>query len=90
MSFKKISKPYYVIYPRHVILIISQAKEDSKPNVMTAAWSSYVSMNPPVFSICITGNRYTYELIKKSREFSISVPNMDLLKEVLFFWGAEK
>jgi flavin reductase (DIM6/NTAB) family NADH-FMN oxidoreductase RutF len=85
MSFEKISKPYYVIYPRQVILIISQAEPKSTPNVMPAAWSSYVSMNPPIFSICITKDRYTYELIEKSGEFSISVPHMGILREVLFF-----
>jgi len=85
MNKISLQKPYYLIYPRHVVLIVSQADENSNPNVMTAAWSSYVSIKPPIFSICITQSRYTYKLIQKSKQFTINVPTIDLIKETFYF-----
>jgi len=85
MTFTSFPKVYKTIYPRHVVLIVAQENPDSRPNVMTIAWSSYVSMNPPIFSICVAPNRYTLQLIEKSKQFTVNVPTMEIIKEVLYF-----
>ncbi|MHA1269959.1 MAG: flavin reductase family protein [Candidatus Helarchaeota archaeon] len=85
MNYKNLNKPYQIIYPRHVVLVVSHSILDNKPNAMAVAWSSFVSMKPPIFSICIAPKRYTWELIEKSGQFTINVPTMDIVKEVLYF-----
>jgi flavin reductase (DIM6/NTAB) family NADH-FMN oxidoreductase RutF len=50
------------------------------PNVMTAAWTGIVCTDPALTYVSIRPERYTHELISKTREFVINVPNLDLAK----------
>jgi flavin reductase (DIM6/NTAB) family NADH-FMN oxidoreductase RutF len=65
-----------------VILVTSKYGEIS--NVMTVAWESPVSHEPPLIMISIKQSRYSYLLIEKSREFGINISSENLLKEVHF------
>ncbi len=46
---------------------------ESTYNLMTAAWLSPVSVNPPIIMVAIAKNHYTVDLLKKSEKFSVSV-----------------
>jgi len=51
-----------------------------KPNVMTAAWTGIVASEPPLTYVSIRPSRYSHELISKTGEFVINVPNLPLAK----------
>lgn len=49
-----------------------------KPNVMTAAWTGIISSDPVMTYVSIRPSRYSHEIIKKSGEFVINLPNLPL------------
>ena len=68
------------LYPMRTFLITSGTVE--KPNVMTADWVTPLSMNPPLLGVAIAHKRYTKKLIDEYKEFVVSVPTIELLKDV--------
>ena len=55
-----------------------------KPNVMTAAWSGIICTEPTLVYVSIRPSRFSNELIRKSGEFVINVPTVDMAKAVDF------
>ncbi|WP_457550506.1 flavin reductase family protein [Archaeoglobus sp.] len=68
------------LYPMRTFLITSGSLEN--PNVMTADWVTPLSMNPPLLGVAIAHKRHTKKLIDKYGEFVVSVPTIELLKDV--------
>lgn len=54
------------------------------PNVMTAAWTGIVCSDPAMTYVSLRPSRYSHEIISKSGEFVINVPNLPLAKDVDF------
>ncbi|MGB9810791.1 MAG: flavin reductase family protein [Dictyoglomus turgidum] len=71
----------YLIHPLPGILITSIGKNNN-PNVMSASWITPISINPPLISISLRPERYTYELIKETGDFAINIPDYSLRKAV--------
>jgi flavin reductase (DIM6/NTAB) family NADH-FMN oxidoreductase RutF len=55
---------------------------DNKPNYMTAAWASIATAEPPMTTLGIEPNRYTYRGILQNMTFSVNVPSRALVEEV--------
>lgn len=55
-----------------------------QPNVMTAAWTGIVCSDPAMTYVSLRPSRYSHEIISKSGEFVINVPNLPLAKAVDF------
>ncbi len=51
-----------------------------KPNVLTVAWTGIVNSTPPKTYISVRSSRYSYEIIKESREFVINLTPSDLVR----------
>lgn len=49
---------------------------------MTADWVTIISSKPFIICVSIAPTRYTHGLITKYKEFVVSVPTMDMLKDV--------
>ena len=50
-------------------------------NMMTIGWASIGFLwGRPVLTVMVRKSRYTYELIEKSNEFTVSVPQVDMTK----------
>ncbi len=69
--------------PRPAVLVTC-IDENGKPNIIAIAAVAPVSSNPPIFMIAVRKGRYSHELIKKSREFVINVPSIDLVEQTNF------
>lgn len=54
------------------------------PNVMTAAWTGIIASDPVITYVSIRPSRYSHEIISKTKEFVINVPNLPLLKATDF------
>lgn len=76
---KEFWKPGNMLYPLPVVMVSCMDK-DKKPNIITVAWAGTVCTNPPMVSISIRKERYSYDLIKESGEFVINLVTEDLVK----------
>ena len=57
-------------YPKIAVIVTVSAR--GRDNAMTAAWHSSVSLTPPLYGVAIAAQRFTYRLIKESREFGVN------------------
>ncbi len=55
-----------------------------KPNVLTIAWTGILCSDPPKTYVSIRPSRYSYDLIKESREFVINLPTKELARATDF------
>lgn len=66
-----------MLYPLPVVMV-SVADKEGKPNIITIAWTGTVCSNPPMVSISVRPERYSYNVIKESGEFVINLTTKDL------------
>lgn len=71
-----------LMYPRPTVLV--SCALDGKPNIITLAWSTPLSHNPPLLGISVGLERYSHEVIAKSGEFVVNIPIIDLIKQTIF------
>lgn len=72
---------YRLLHPK-VIFFLTSISKDGKPNVMTCAWATPASEEPPKVIVCVSKEHYTAELILQTNEFAINIPTRKMLKEV--------
>lgn len=65
-------KPGNMLYPLPVVMV-SVADEEGKDNIITVAWAGTVCTNPPMVSISVRPERYSYHMIKETGEFVINL-----------------
>ncbi len=76
---KELQNSYRFLYPRPTVIVTSGTLE--KPSALTIAWSTPLSVSPPLVGVSITDKRYSYSIIKQSKEFVVNVPNMFQIKQ---------
>ena len=54
------------------------------PNLMTAAWTGIVNTKPPKTYVSIRPERYSYGLIKESRELVLNLTTKELVRAADF------
>lgn len=69
-----------VLYPMHTFLITSTGEKGT--NVFTVDWITVISRQPAILCVSVSPLRYSHKLIKKSSEFIVNVPSMELLEKV--------
>lgn len=67
------------IYPMPVLLV--GANVDGKPNFMAVAWGGIANGVPPMISLAIRPQRYTFKGIRENMAFSVNIPSSDMVKE---------
>lgn len=65
------------------VILVSSAYE-KKANIITLAWNMPLSHKPPLMAISLTKKRFSYALIKKSGEFVVNIPSLELLDKVMY------
>ncbi len=75
-------KWYYLLHPRPVVVV--SVAFNGKETAMAASWCMPVSKSPPLLAVSIAPSRYTYELIKGSKEFIVNVLEYRYFKEVSY------
>lgn len=69
-------KPGTFIYPIPAVMVTSG--DMKKSNIMTVAWTGIINTNPAMCYISVRPERYSYNLIKESKEFVINLTNEKL------------
>lgn len=72
-------KPGNMLYPIPAVMVSCGTME--KPNIITIAWAGTVCSSPAMVSISIRKERYSYDIIKDSKEFVINLVSKDLVKQ---------
>ena len=65
-------KPGKMVYPLHAALV-SCGSPDGKSNLITVAWTGTICTNPPMLYISVRPERYSYDLIKETMEFTLNL-----------------
>ena len=68
------------IFPR-VIALICTSDEKEKPNVMTVSFLMPISFEPKILAFSISPKRYTFENLKKVKEFTVNILTKEM-KEI--------
>ena len=71
-------KPGNMLYPLPAVLV-SASDGEGKDNLITIAWAGTVCTNPPMVSISVRPERYSYDMIRKTGEFVINLTTKDLV-----------
>ena len=74
---KEIWKPGNMLYPLPVVMV-SVADKKGKYNIITIAWAGTVCTNPPMVSISVRPERYSYSILQETGEFVINLSTRDL------------
>jgi flavin reductase (DIM6/NTAB) family NADH-FMN oxidoreductase RutF len=67
--------------PGPIVLISSQFKGES--NIMTLGWQTVISFEPSLVTLFIWDQNHSYELIRKSKECVINIPEAHMLDIVV-------
>ena len=66
-----------MLYPLPVVMV-SVADRDGRPNIITVAWAGTVCTNPPMLSISVRPERYSYPILKETGEFVVNLTTREL------------
>jgi flavin reductase (DIM6/NTAB) family NADH-FMN oxidoreductase RutF len=70
----------YAAHPRLVCIVGTKSGE--KTNFMTAAWHTYLSHSPAMYGVAVGNNRFTNDLIREAREFTVSFLSIEHILKV--------
>ena len=71
-------KPGNMLYPVPAVMV-SCRRENERPNIITVAWAGTTNTNPPMVSISVRPERYSYEIIRETGEFVINLVTKELV-----------
>jgi len=80
---KQIWKAGNMLYPVPAVLV-SCADENGNKNIMTVAWTGTVCSEPPMVSISVRPERYSYRMIHETKEFVINLTTEKLVRAADF------
>lgn len=65
-------------------------KSEDKVNTMTISWGTIgIMWGKPTFMAMVRHSRYTFKLIEKSEDFTVSLPFKNSMKEALAYCGSK-
>lgn len=70
-------------YPEPVVLVTTHNPKGGD-NVMAVGWTTTVSYKPRMFLVAIDDAAYTYELIRKTKQFVVAFPSDKMAKAALY------
>ncbi len=81
MNTKKIKfKPGNMLYPVPAVMVSCQ-RPGEKANIITLAWAGTINSDPPMLSVSIRKERYSYDIIKETGEFVVNLTTKRLVRE---------
>ena len=75
---------FHRIFPPRPVVMLGCTDKAGKGNVITLGMSMPVSVRPPLVAVGIAPERYPHELIEQTKEFTLNVPTMEIVKETLY------
>ena len=75
---KELWPPGNLLYPLPVVLVSCQ-RPGGQPHIITVAWAGTVCSSPAMVSISVRKERYSYGILKETREFVVNLVTEDLV-----------
>ena len=75
---KEIWKPGNMLYPLPAVLV-SMRDKNGRENIITIAWAGTVCTNPPMVSISVRPERYSYPILEETGEFVVNLTTRELV-----------
>lgn len=72
-------KPGNILNPVPAVMV-SVTDGMGKNNIITVAWAGTVCTNPPMVSVSIRPERYSYPMIQRTKEFVINLTTKELVR----------
>ncbi len=66
-----------MLYPVPAVMV-SCKREGERPNIITVAWAGTICSDPAMVSISVRPERYSYDIIRETKEFVINLVTRDL------------
>jgi flavin reductase (DIM6/NTAB) family NADH-FMN oxidoreductase RutF len=66
----------------HGPTVLATSRHAGKSNLITLAWTTPVSANPPMIAVAVAPTRFSHDLISRSGQFVLNVPPSGLLPAV--------
>lgn len=82
MAFQSLT-PGALLSPVPAVMV-SCARENEKPNIITIAWAGTVCSQPPMLSIAVRKERYSHAILQETGEFVVNLVGRDQLKAADF------
>lgn len=76
---KESLKPNTSMGPVPVVMI--SCSDGDKTNITTIAWTGIASSEPPMVYVSLRKSRYSYDIIKKTGEFILNIPDKNMAWE---------
>jgi flavin reductase (DIM6/NTAB) family NADH-FMN oxidoreductase RutF len=78
-----LEKFYQYAFPMPTVLVTCNDK-NGNTNIITIAWQTTLSKQPPLHAISIAPGRYSHNLIRETKEFAINFVPYTLVKQTHF------
>ncbi len=69
-------KPGNMLYPLPVIMV-TVSDRSGRSNIITLAWAGTINSDPPMISISVRKERFSYPMLIESGEFCVNLTNAD-------------
>lgn len=66
-----------MLYPLPAVMV-SVADKEGKYNIITIGWAGTICTNPPMLSISVRPERYSYHMIEETGDFVVNLTTEDL------------
>lgn len=76
---KQYWRPGNMLYPVPAVMV-SCRRPGEKPNIITVAWAGTICSSPAMVSISVRKERFSYDILKETREFVINLVTKDLVR----------
>ena len=78
---REVWKPGNMLYPLPCVMVSCQ-RPDEKPNIITIAWAGTICSDPAMLSISVRPERYSYDIIKETKEFVVNLVDEKTVKKM--------
>jgi flavin reductase (DIM6/NTAB) family NADH-FMN oxidoreductase RutF len=76
-----LSKVYSLLEPGPVVMVTTARK--GRANVMTLSWLTPMEFEPPLLGCVLSGNNYSFEALRATRECVVGIPTVELAEKVV-------
>lgn len=72
-----------MLYPVPAVMVSCQRPGETA-NIITVAWAGTICTNPAMLSISVRPERYSYDIIRETKEFVVNLTTKDLVRATDF------
>lgn len=76
---KQTWRPGNMLYPVPAVMV-SVARPDEKPNIITVAWAGTINSDPAMLSISVRKERYSHAILSDTKEFVVNLVHEPLVR----------